>query len=87
MASGYVKSKTRLHLTSGQSVRIAREMLKWSQNELAKHSGLAQTTISGIEADRIQMGVDRAKKLARALKLHPAVLLFPDWDVEKESVA
>jgi hypothetical protein len=28
---------------------------------------------------------DRAEKLARALKVHPAVLLWPNWDVELES--
>jgi len=32
-------------------------------------------------------GVEHAKTLARALKCHPAVLVFPDWDVDKESVA
>jgi transcriptional regulator with XRE-family HTH domain len=33
--------------------------------------------LSGIEHDRVAFGVERAKRLARALKVHPAVLLFP----------
>ena len=81
MASGYIKSKIRTALTSGDSVRIAREMLGWSQNELARHTKIPQSTISGIESNRIALGVERAKKLAIALNVHPAVLLFPQWEV------
>jgi transcriptional regulator with XRE-family HTH domain len=58
-----------------------------SQNELAKVSGIPQSTISAIERERINLGVERAKQLARALKCHPAVLVFPSWDVEQESAA
>lgn len=83
----FVKSKTRLELTSGAAVRIAREMLGLSQNDLAKKCKIPQSTISGIEANKIALGVERATKLARALHVHPAVLLFPNWDIEKESAA
>lgn len=38
-------------------------------------------------AYRVNLGVERAKVIARALKCHPAVLLFPNWDVKKESAA
>lgn len=84
MAS-HVKSRTRLPLTPDAAVRIAREMLGLSQNDLAKRCRIPQSTISGIETGKISIGVERAAKLARALHVHPAVLLFPDWDVEKES--
>lgn len=87
MASEYVKSKTRKVLTPGDSVRIAREMLEWTQNDLAKKAGIPQSTISGIESNRIALGVERAKKLARALNVHPAVLLFPNWEIKKETAA
>ena len=58
-----------------------------SQNKLAAVSGIPQSTISAIERDRINLGVERAKQLARALKCHPAVLVFPSWDVDRESAA
>jgi transcriptional regulator with XRE-family HTH domain len=58
-----------------------------SQNDLAAASGIPQSTISAIERDRINLGVERAKLLARALRCHPAVLVFPSWDIEKESAA
>lgn len=58
-----------------------------SQNELAKASGIAQSTISAIENDRINLGVERAKTIARVLKCHPAVLVFPGWEVSAEHAA
>jgi transcriptional regulator with XRE-family HTH domain len=56
-----------------------------NQNDLAELSGIPQSTISGIERDRINLGVERAKQLGRAVKCHPTVLVFPGWDVEQES--
>jgi len=50
-------------------------------------AGIAQSTISAIETDRVKPGAERAKTLARALKVHPAVLLFPGWRIEEESAA
>ena len=74
-------------VTSGESVKILRELQELSQNELAKIAGIPQSTISAIENDRVRPGVERSKVLARALNCHPAVLVFPDWDVAVESVA
>jgi transcriptional regulator with XRE-family HTH domain len=85
--SEYRKAKKQVEVTPGESVRILRELQELSQNELAELSGMPQSTISAIERDRINLGVERAKQLARALKCHPAVLVFPGWDVGYESVA
>jgi transcriptional regulator with XRE-family HTH domain len=71
----------------GESVRIIRELQELTQNELAELTGISQPTISAIENDRVQLGVERAKVLARALKCHPAVLVFRGWDVRKQSAA
>lgn len=81
----YVVARSRTVRTPGVTVRIAREMQEMSQAELAAASGLSQPTISGIESGRVTLGAERAEKLARALKVHPAVLLWSSWDVEKES--
>ena len=82
----FVRSKKRVRLSPGDAVRVAREMLKLSQNELAKKYKIPQSTISGIESDRIALGVEKAKKLAIAMGVHPAMLLFPDWKLNKSSV-
>ncbi len=76
-----------LELTPGDSLRILREMQEMSQNQLADVSGIPQSTISAIENGRANLGVDRAKTFARALRCHPSVLLFSGWDIDKESAA
>ena len=85
--SEYRKARKRADVSIGESVRILRELQELSQNELSQMTGIAQSTISAIERDRIRLGVERAKVLARALRCHPAVLVFPGWDVEHESAA
>ena len=83
----YRKSKKRIDVSVGQSVRIVRELQQLSQNQLSELTGIPQSTLSAIENDRVKLGVERAKVLARALKCHPAVLLFPGWDLDKEAAA
>jgi transcriptional regulator with XRE-family HTH domain len=85
--SDYRPAKRTTDVSVGESVKILRELQELSQNELARLSGIPQSTISAIENDRVQLGVERAKVLARALRCHPAVLVFPGWDIEQESAA
>ena len=77
----YKIAKRQIDVSVGESVRIIRELQEMSQNDLAKLTGIPQSTISAIENDRVNLGVERAKQLAMALKCHPAVLVFPGWDV------
>lgn len=83
----YRKATRRVDVSVGESVRIIRELQELSQNDLAELTGIAQSTISAIERDRVNLGVERAKVLARALRCHPAVLVFPGWDVDHDSAA
>jgi len=83
----YRKAKKTVEVSVGESVRIMRELQELSQTDLAKLTGIPQSTVSGIENDRIHIGVERAKVLARALKCHPAVLVFPGWDIKESAAA
>lgn len=83
----YQKAQKRIDVSIGESVRIIRELQELSQNELSSLSGIPQSTLSAIEHDKIKLGVERAKVLARALKYHPAVLVFPGWDIDEEVAA
>lgn len=85
--SEYRKAKRKTELSVGVAVRTVRELQELSQNELAEITGIPQSTISAIEHDRVKLGVDRAKVLARALRVHPSVLVFPGWDLDAESAA
>ena len=77
-------AKKRIKISSGESVRIMGELQELSQNGLAQLANIPQSTISAIENERVNLRVERAKALARALRCHPAVLVFPGWDVESE---
>jgi len=80
-------AKKRIEVSVGESVRIVRELQDLSQNQLAELTGIPQGTISAIENDRVSLGVERAKVLAKALKCHPAVLVFPGWDAAEKNAA
>lgn len=79
----YRPAKKRATVSVGESVRILRELQELSQNQLSEATGIPQATISAIENDRVRLGVERAKVLARALKCHPGVLVFPGWTDEE----
>ena len=81
------KARKTVDVSIGESVRIIRELQDMSQSDLSRLTGISQSTLSAIENDRVNLGVERAKVIARALKCHPAVLVFPGWDVKAESAA
>lgn len=83
----YHQAQQRIDVTVGESVRIIRELQELSQNELSSITGIPQSTLSAIEHDKVNLGVERAKVLATALKCHPAVLVFPGWNVDREIAA
>jgi len=83
----YRRAKKQIDISVGESVKIIRELQELSQNELAELTNIAQSTISAIENDRVKLGVERAKVLASALSCHPAVLVFPGWQLDHKSVA
>ncbi|MEW6133224.1 MAG: helix-turn-helix transcriptional regulator [Pseudomonadota bacterium] len=83
----YRPAKKRVEVSVGESVRIMRELQELSQRQLAEITGIPQATISAIENNRVNLGVERAKVLARALKCHPAMLVFPGWELPLEAAA
>ena len=83
----YRKARRYVDVSVGESVRIMRELQELSQNALSERTGISQSTLSAIENDRVNLGVERAKVLARALRCHPAVLVFPGWVVGDQSAA
>jgi len=83
----YRPAKRTVEMTVGESVQIIRELQNLTQIDLSEKTGISQSTISAIENDRTPLDLERAKILARVLKCHPAVLVFPGWDVGRESAA
>jgi len=77
----FIPAKKRVEVSPGESVRIIRELQGLTETQLAELCGISQTTLSGIETGRVNLGVERAKALANALRCHPAALVFPGWQV------
>lgn len=80
MAKKYREAEERIHLNSGDVVKIAREMLGLTQVQLAKKTGISASHISDIEANRIDMGRKRALLLASALRIPAPYIMFPTSD-------
>lgn len=87
MKKNFTPAKKRIDVTVGESLRIVRELQGLSQNELSAQTRIPQSTISALENDKIHLGLERAKVLARALKCHPAVLAFPGWEIDMDQAA
>jgi transcriptional regulator with XRE-family HTH domain len=68
--------------------RLPEEVMKgYRRALLSQRTGISQATISAIENDRVRLGVERAKRLARVLRCHPGVLVFPGWVLPTEAAA
>lgn len=70
-------------VTPGEALKILRKLQELSQNELANLTGISQSNISALENGTRQMGRERALIFAKALRVHPAILLFPDFDLKE----
>jgi len=77
----FVRAKVQRKLTPGEMLRTLRELQELTQQDLAKLTGISQSNLSAMETDARQIGRERALVLAKALKVHPAVILFPDFDI------
>lgn len=79
----FTKAKMHVAVTPGEAIKMIRELQGISQNDLAAMTGITQSNISALENGSRQLGRDRAITLAKALHVHPAVLLFPDYQMDK----
>ncbi len=52
----------------------------WRQEKLAAESGLNAKNISLLENNRIDIGKKRAEQLAKAFGVHPAIIMFPEYE-------
>ncbi len=83
----YIQATQHIEYSTGEALKMARELNELTQVELAKMTGIGQSDISAIERDKLKLGAERAKVLAVALHIHPAMLLFPNWPIEQLKLA
>ncbi len=78
--SEFAPARPHAKLTTGEVIRMLRELKGWTQAELAKRCGIKATNISLLENDRVEIGKKRVEQLARAFAVHPAIIMFPEYE-------
>ena len=76
----FVPARSHARVTTGEVISILREKKGWTQKELARRCGISPTNLSMLEHDRIDIGKKRSEQLARAFGIHPAILMFPEYE-------
>lgn len=80
MKSKFARAKPHATLESGEVIRMLRELKGWTQEQLAELSGINATNISLLENGRIDIGKKRVEQLAKAFDVHPAIIMFPEYE-------
>ena len=83
----FIPALPHIKLSTGEAVRMLRELKGWTQNELSKKSGISPTNISLIENNNVEIGKKRALQLAQAFNVHPAIIMFPEFEGAKTQKA
>ena len=76
----FVAARPHAKLSVGEVLRMLRELKGWTQRDLAKRSGISETNLSLLENDRVEIGKKRAEQLAKAFAVHPAIIMFPEYE-------
>jgi transcriptional regulator with XRE-family HTH domain len=76
----FVAARPRVKLTTGEVIRMLRELKGWTQQDLGKRSGMNASNISLLENGRVEIGKKRAEQLAKAFDVHPAIIMFPEYE-------
>jgi transcriptional regulator with XRE-family HTH domain len=79
----FVTAKPHAVLSTGEVIRMLRELKGWTQGELARLSGISVTNISLLENDKIEIGKRRAEQFAKAFNVHPAIIMFPEYEAKE----
>lgn len=79
----FVAAKPHAKLTTGEVIRMLREVKGWTQAELARRSGITATNISLLENGRVEIGKRRVEQLAKAFDVHPAIIMFPEYEAKE----
>jgi transcriptional regulator with XRE-family HTH domain len=76
----FIPAKRHVVLKSGEVIRMLRELKGWTQADLAARCGISPTNISLLENSKVDIGKKRAEQIARALGVHPAIVMFPEYE-------
>lgn len=84
----FVTAKPHASLTTGEVIHMLRELKGWTQDELAKRTGINAANISLLEHNKVDIGKKRVELIAKAFGVHPAIIMFPEYEAKEiEKVA
>jgi transcriptional regulator with XRE-family HTH domain len=78
----FIPAQKHADVTTGEAIRMLRELKGWTQEDLAVHSGVNAKNISLLENGKIEIGKKRTEFLAKAFGIHPAIIMFPEYEAE-----
>lgn len=67
-------------ITTCEVIRMLWELKGWTQEELSSKSGINAKNISLLEINKVEIGKKRAEQLAHAFNVHPAKIMFPEYE-------
>ncbi len=76
----FVTARRHAVLTTGEVIRMLRELKGWTQAELSQLCGISSTNISLLENAKVEIGKKRAEQIAKAFGVHPAIIMFPEYE-------
>lgn len=76
-------AKPHAKVSTGEVIRMLRELKEWSQAELAERCGITAPNLSLLENDKVEIGKKRAEQLAKAFNVHPAIIMFPEYEAKE----
>lgn len=79
----FVAAQPHASLSTGEVIRMLRELKGWTQAELARLSGISPTNLSLLENEKVDIGKKRAEQLAKAFNVHPATIMFPEYEAKE----
>lgn len=83
----FVTAEAHASVTTGEVIRMLRELKGWTQQALAKRSGISVTNLSLLENEKIEIGKKRVVQLAKAFDVHPAIIMFPEYEAKEIRIA
>ena len=75
-ASVFLPAKPRAKMTTGEVIRMLRELKGWTQKDLSSRCGISPSNLSQLEHDRLNIGKRRAEQLASTFGIHPAIIML-----------
>jgi transcriptional regulator with XRE-family HTH domain len=78
--SSFKSAKQHAILTTGEVIKMLRELKGWTQEDLSKFSSINAKNISMLENNKLEIGKKKAEQLAKAFNVHPAIIMFPEYE-------